>query len=310
MKRLSLISLCFCLMLVSCWNGDKHKYLYFDPYVNNASDYQLAKAIEKNNLKKIDSIIQNDKSIIDRSYSTRYYSVLHFAVELERDEAARELLKNGFNPNVETLNGETPLHIAAGFPQIVSYNSYRNTKLIDALLDYGADTELLYSYQSISNLRPVPLTPLMMSIKNSLSMSPTDPFYSLLPDTKSGETLEESLERRRKYVSLEKTKVLVEKGKADVNHKTKYGITAAILALYYGEIEKAHYLIVQHKANVTDDFFLTEENYIDGIPTKPVELLRKLDYPKDSVEQKLKLEIIEEFKNQGVDYYAQPESYM
>ena len=294
-------------MLVSCWNGDKHKYLYFDPYVNNASDYQLAKAIKNNNLKKIDSILQNDKSIIDRSYSTRYYSVLHFAVELERDEAARELLKNGFNPNVETLNGETPLHIAAGFPQIVSYNSYSNTKLIDALLDYGADTELLYSYQSISNLRPVPLTPLMMSIKNSLSMSPTDPFYSLLPDTKSGETL---LERRRNYVSLEKTIMLVEKGKADVNHKTKYGITAAILALYYGEIEKAHYLIVQHKANVTDDFFLTEENYIDGIPTKPLELLRKLDYPEDSAENKLKLEIIEEFKNQGVDYYAQSVSYL
>ena len=182
-----------------------------------------------------------------------------------------------------------------------------NTKLIDALLDYGADTELLYSYQSISNLRPVPLTPLMMSIKNSLSMSPTDPFYSLLPDTKSGETL---LERRRNYVSLEKTKMLVEKGNADVNHKTKYGITATILALYYGEIEKAHYLIVQHKANVTDDFFLTEENYIDGIPTKPVELLKKLDYPEDSVEQKLKLEIIEEFKNQGVDYYAQSDSYL
>ncbi len=307
MKRLSLISLCFCLMFVSCRNGDKQKTLYFDPFVNTPSDYKLAKAIKNINLKKIDSILQNDKSIIDRSYSTRYYSVLHFAVELERAEAARELLKNGFNPNVETLNGETPLHIAAGFPQIVSYNSYRNTKLIDALLDYGADTELLYSYQSISNLRPVPLTPLMMSIKNSLSMSPTDPFYSLLPDTKSGETL---LERRRNYVSLEKTKMLVEKGNADVNHKTKYGITAAILALYYGEIEKAHYLIVQHKANVTDDFFLTEENYIDGIPTKPLELLRKLDFPENSIEYKLKLEIIEEFKNQGVDYYAQSVSYL
>lgn len=57
-------------------------------------------------------------------------------------------------------------------------------------------------------------------------------------------------------------------------------------------------------------FFLSEENYIEGIPTKPVELLKKLDYPEDSVEQKLKLEIIEEFKNQGVDYYAQPESYL
>lgn len=192
MKRLFAIPLCFCIIFVSCRNGDKQKSLYFDPFVNNPSDYKLAKAIKNNNLKKIDSILQNDKSIMYRSYTAHYYSVLHFAVELEKDEAARELLKNGFNPNVETLDGKTPLHIAAGFPQIISYNSYRNTKLIDALLDYGADTESLYPYQGISNLRPVPLTPLMMSIRNSLSMSPADPFYSLLPDTKSGETLEES----------------------------------------------------------------------------------------------------------------------
>ncbi|MCR5614475.1 ankyrin repeat domain-containing protein [Treponema sp.] len=52
-----------------------------------------------------------------------YYSVLHFGVELERDEAVRLLLKNGFNPNIKTISGETALHIASGFPRIVFYNS-------------------------------------------------------------------------------------------------------------------------------------------------------------------------------------------
>ncbi|MCR5614474.1 hypothetical protein [Treponema sp.] len=110
-------------------------------------------------------------------------------------------------------------------------------------------------------------------------------------------------ENREKYISLEKMKMLVEKGRADINHKTKYGITASILALYYEEIEKAHYLIVQNKAKIADKFFLDENHVKDGISSSPAEFLRKLSYPSNSKEYQLKLEIIEEFIRQGVDYY-------
>lgn len=270
----------------------------------DTEDYKLAKAVKNNNLKKINSIIQNDKSIIERSYNENYYSVLHFAVKLEREEATIELLKNGFNPNVKNKNGETPLHIAAGFPSIVFYNSYRNTKLIEILLEYGADTESTYSFQFLKNLTTVPTTPLMESIRNSLSMSPSSEISNIL----SSIGIEDFPETRKENVCLEKTKMLVEEGHADINHKTTYGITASIFALYYGEIEKAHYLIVQKKADITEPFYMNDEDYKKGITTHPVELLRKLVYPLDSEEYKLKLEIIEEFKNQGIDYYSEPVS--
>ena len=306
MKKNLFIFLILIIFFSSCRNEtkiliNKHEKLYLESF-KNTNDYELAKAIKDSSVRKIDEFLIHDKSIVERSYNENYYSVLHFAAELERTDAIKHLLRNGFNPNVKTISGETPLHIAAGFPSIVFYNSYRNCEVVETLLDYDADTEMLYTFQMVKDIESVPMTPLMSSIRNSLSFAASSSLSPIMPSM----GMNDISQNRRKYVCLEKTKMLVEKGNADVNRKTTYDVTASILALYYGEIEKAHYLISQKKAQVTDVFYISEDNFNKKIQTRPVELLRKLLYPLDSEEYKLKQEIIEEFKRQGIDYYSEP----
>ncbi len=67
----------------------------------------------------------------------------------------------------------------------------------------------------------------------------------------------------------------------------------------------AHYLIVELKADITRPYYTktddeyNEERYL-------VEDLRRMMFDLDSEEYKLKMEIVEEFASQGVDYYKEP----
>ena len=113
---------------------------------------------------------------------------------------------------------------------------------------------------------------------------------------------------------IEKTKALVEAG-ADINQKTEYGDTAAIRALRTGGgsvlIERrryAHYLIVEKKANVTEPYFSGLLPILHGFDPDekyyPVKILRNWLCALDSEDYRLKMEIVEEFARQGVDYWA------
>ena len=103
---------------------------------------------------------------------------------------------------------------------------------------------------------------------------------------------------------IEKTKALVDAG-VDINFRTEHiGMTAAIQALRDGGpnrtlemLEYAHYLIVEKKADVTKPYLLAS-----GEEVTPVNLLRNWVYPLGSDRHRLKMEIIEEFARQGVDY--------
>ena len=114
---------------------------------------------------------------------------------------------------------------------------------------------------------------------------------------------------------IEKVKALVEAG-ADINNKTESGNTAAIRALGFGSgavlIENrkyAHYLIVEKKADITEPYF-TPRNQALLFPNEdikesyPVNLLKRWVCSLDSEDYKLKMEIVEEFARQGVDYWA------
>lgn len=72
--------------------------------------------------------------------------------------------------------------------------------------------------------------------------------------------------------------IMAEKGNADVNLALSGGITITIMALY-NEIEYSNLLST---------------------------LLRCIVYPADSKEYQMKLEIIQEFERQGVNYYNEP----
>ncbi|WP_242975054.1 hypothetical protein [Anaerovirgula multivorans] len=70
-------------------------------------------------------------------------------------------------------------------------------------------------------------------------------------------------------------------------------------------MEYAHYLIVEKKAKVSEPYY-RETNYGQGDPYEeffPVNILRTWVYDLDSERHKLKMEIVEEFARQGVNYW-------
>ncbi|MCR5613648.1 ankyrin repeat domain-containing protein [Treponema sp.] len=218
------------------------------------SELILANAIYSNNTRNLKWLLETNKNIIDNSYSgERYYSILHYAVDTQKYEATEQLLKSGYNPNIQDSCGQTPLYNASDFFDI--YLLYRKeidniSCFVDLLLDFNADPDIA------DNLLDTPLI-----------NTPT-----------GGDDF--SIQR-----------LLVEKGKCNINLTNKDKHSAAYYALKYEKIYLAHFLIVEHKADLVKETFV------------PAYLLRTFVYPLDSKEYKLKLDIIEEFKRQGVDYY-------
>lgn len=302
MKQKIIYSLFVLVLLVSCSSEkrllretEKQRVGLF----KNPVEMQIAKLIKKNDAKTIHTVLQNNNYIIKNSYEYTSYSLLHLAVELQRVETVEELLHSGFNPNVKNKEGITPLLLATDYNQLPYNNINNRVSIVENLLDYGADSEICFDcYHNYPDMtiRSISYTPLMNSINNYKIVS----FLKLLEEKK------ESKNQQNIESSIAITKVLVEKGNVDINRKTELNVSAAILALFYQEIEKAHYLIAEKHAIITEAFYLSEESLTQNKETYPVTLLRQMIYPLESESYKLKMEIVEEFKKQGVDYWAEP----
>ncbi|MCR5318740.1 MAG: ankyrin repeat domain-containing protein [Treponema sp.] len=286
MKKIFLFALL--IILISCSKKEKALNRFRADYVNESSneEREMTKAIVYGKTKKIEKIIENDDSIILRSYNENYSSYLHLAVHIENIKSVETLLKLGFNPNVKDKIGGTPLYYASGHSIYPYEEDDKLTKILYLLLDYGAEPNQHIGEQEN--------TPLMNLVGQQVF--------------------------KENY--LTRAKLLVEKGKADVNLKNKYDATASDLALldsvsclgmnhitrFYAfneAIKTAHYLIVTCHSDVKSGFYYNRSKE-DIVLIYPVQLLRRLTYPLDSDEYKLKMEIVEEFARQGVDYKSEP----
>lgn len=202
-------------------------------------------------------------------------TLLLWAIGMEKYDSAEALLKFGANPNIGTsIEGVTPLFLASGYSWIDN-DSKQDPKYVELLLSFRADTNINYIGRDDPGNKTV-IEPGTSPLMNSIG---------------SG---------------IEKTKALVEAG-ADIDYKNERGYTAAIQALQAHWVpEYAHYLIAEKKAKVKDPFFL-RENYGSENPNDeflPVDILRYWIYDLNSKEYKMKLDIIQEFKRQGIDYWA------
>jgi len=273
--------------------------------------WELAKAVEAQDVKKIEKIAKDNPELLN--YQDPYYQVtlLMWAVGMEKYESAEALLERGADPNIiadgtelyETIaeealaneqlewftdapkpfQGATALYIASGYSWI-DREAKKDPKFVTLLLEYEADPNICHTagikYTDYPGAQrflygaEAGLSPLINSIG----------------------------------CGIEKTKALVDAG-ADINSKTESGNTAAIEALEVDGIpEYAYYLIVEKEAVVSEPYYtarylsLASPNF-DVKTHYPVNLLRNWLPELDSEEYTMKMEIVDEFMREGVDYW-------
>jgi hypothetical protein len=241
---------------------------------NGTKAHELSRAVMFQNINEIKEICKENPKLMyieDRKY---HYTLLHYAVKLSKYKSAKALLECGMSPNVQSsLSGETPLFLAAKYSDV-------DIKFMKLLAEYGADPELC-----------------ARAVNDKFSTDGETPLMQL-----------PSIYVSEQKSNLEKAKFMVEVLKANVNAKDKNGRTAAIEALHVQDARMAHYFIVELKADVVEPCYFPDFVKPEGEEKRqfmPVSILRDWwNYPSDSKEYKIKLEIIKEFERQGVDYNA------
>ena len=284
MNRKIFILVFFAMIFCSCKNETHNKNLHL--LFPNEKEYKAAVLINNNKISSLDDFLEENNYIISRSYSSdHYYSILHEAVKLNNKEAVQLLLSKGFNPNVLSPTC-SPLKIACSVnTNLKTSEEYEDATIVELLIDYGANPEL--------------------GIISSIIYPDTETDFD-----QSEQTPLMILSQFPGFIDVrKKIDVLIKKGHADLNSKSKTGFTAATASLLDKDsIKNAVYLICELHADVNTEFYNNNYDLINEPSKKhsPVELLRKICFPLDSEEYKLKLLVIDEFKNQGIDYYSEP----
>ena len=220
---------------------------------NQTPAWELVKAIEKDDSKKIKEILHKNPNLLNYQEPVYGMSPIRRAVGRRKYAATKTLIECGVDLNLHSKDGEAPIFDA------ISYRWDEGPTIDDGmlkiLLKSGADPNIIYDYKENKdgyvNVIEYGTTPLMYAIAYSSS-------YNLV-------------------------KTLVEYG-AKVDTKTPLGTTAAIEALRSEDIQSAYYLIVSKNASITEPYYYefgTSE--IDSKnPFFPVDLLLYLTYTLDS----------------------------
>ncbi len=252
--------------------------------------YELAKAVKKQNVKKIKKIVSKNPELLNYQDPVYKITLVLWSVGMERYKSLKTLLELGADPNIASENveikmdgvvkykalAESPLFRASGFSYIDIF-AKKDAKYVKLLLEYGAD-------------------PNWMLVENISSSDVEKKMYS--------NCLTEA------YLSFEKVKLLVEAG-ADINYKFPNGETPTVQILasgVYPSFDKLcilKYLIVDKSADVNMTRYV---KLMSGeiLENSAVDVLRNWTFELGSKEYAIKLQLIEEFKRQGVDYYATP----
>lgn len=89
-----LVIFAICMLLVSCKRENRNVTFFKD-----TKAYNLAKAVEKEDLDRIESLVQNDKKLLEVIDPVSGSNVLSLALTLENFESFKKLLELGANPN-------------------------------------------------------------------------------------------------------------------------------------------------------------------------------------------------------------------
>jgi hypothetical protein len=230
--------------------------------------WTLAKAVEKEDIEKINYLIQ-EKNVPINFQETRFgNTVLLWATYHGKVQSVETLLELGADPNVQDYyNGDNAIMIASD-ASFYDETNWCNSTLLRMMLKYGGDVN---SAQQSGELAE----------KGSAAT----------PLTKASS------------VCLEKVKLLVDAG-ADINYVGINGGGNPLgEALILGKVDIARYLLIEKKA----DYHMAEKlENIQNRPMTVVYYLRFWVFSLDSEEYKIKMEIVNYMLQQGEDYWAEP----
>lgn len=274
-KVIRLLMAMFVLSLISCADKKNEKLTVKDIEIfKDTPAWDLAKVLEKSNLRKAKEMLSYNGDLIDYQDPEFGTTLLMRAVLTENYKTVEFLLENGANPNIVAEIGGTALFDAVSHSW-KDVTSNQNPRFVKIMLEYGADPNIPFcAPEAEETISPI-----------ECGTSP------LMHATQRG---------------VEKAKLLVDAG-AEIDYKTELGKTAAIKALLNEKVDVAHYLIVEKKARVDEPYYfydLFDKSKINHEkPHYPIELLENWLFDLGSEEHKLKMEIVEEFKRQGQDYW-------
>ncbi|MBI9015462.1 MAG: ankyrin repeat domain-containing protein [Clostridiales bacterium] len=261
------------ILLTAC--ASKGEYQIYDVRIyKDTPAWMLAKAVNKENTSKIESLILENPELLNYQDPRYGATLLYWSVGKDYYESAKKLLDLGADPNIKTTYLiETALFQASGYLWHDS-SLDQDPKFVKLLLENGADPNISfggYSDKEKNSVTAIGETPLMASINTG----------------------------------IEKTKALID-GECDINQKDKYGKTAATRSLLNEDyIKYAYLLIVVNKAHVNEPVY-SRIKFEQGIKESyyPVRMLRNLLFELDSDEYKMKMEIVKEFQRQDQDYWS------
>ncbi|MNT02471.1 Ankyrin repeats (3 copies) [compost metagenome] len=234
--------------------------------------WNLAKAVQDENLKEIKRIIVNEK--VDINYSEPKYgnTLLILTVENQHYRSCKTLLELGADPNKHNnYNGSSAMIESAG---IENYNE-DNTRFLKLLLAYGGNVndEEIGKRQEGNSTRRTPLL---------LACSDVNQFVS----------------------PINKVKILVEAG-ANVNYKNEYNAFPLKEALMHDHYDVVLYLL-QKGADYSLMLFDRAQFSNDGKKIYTVDLLREKIFPLDSKKYQQKMEVVAFLKQKDIDYRKIP----
>lgn len=269
MKKTALLSMCLLSLYFSgCveMNGDETGGR-LEGFQNTKGE-RIAEIIQDKDLNELKDFLDSDTSGIN-AIGKDGMTLLMWAVKSGNFDIARELLKAGADPDIKSSTGKTAVFYATE-AQWGDVDNIHDRKFIDLLVEFGADVNLVYT--GSGTLIHYGTSPLIHAASRS----------------------------------LEKVKALMDGG-AKKNYKTDRNWTAANQALLNEMVDIAHYLIVKEKADITQPYYykdLSDGTLNKDDPREPVGLLKKWVYELNSDKHDKKMEIVQEFTRQGVDYWS------
>ncbi len=266
-KLNNLYTLLSTFFLLSCTNHSMDAPNDKSIFRNTIAD-KSAKAILKTNSKELAYEVANNDSILSFQESIHGASLVHFAVRHHKCSTLQTLFNLGANFNLIDHYGETALFEAVYFSKV---------ECVNKLLEYGANPNITYSYNNedgTTNAIEFGTSPLILASSRNLEI----------------------------------VKLLIESG-AEVNYKTESNISSAIVSLLRKKVVIAHFLIVENKSEVNHAYDISRgeelpKNSKINTIRQPIDLLSNWVFPLSSKEHQLKMEIVKEFENQGIDYWS------